>query len=75
MGLDDEEEVFLSQHDQEALILKQFQTQLGESFDFRQGYNLVIFKVHKQYNLRSRKSIDTLKQTKKQLLINPKKEK
>jgi hypothetical protein len=45
----------LTQEDQEAHILKQFQTQSGESFDFREGYDTTIYEVHKQYNLRSRR--------------------
>lgn len=72
MGLDDEGEVFLSKDDQEAHILKQFQTQSGESFDFRQGYDSAIFQVHKQYNLRSRR-IDVPKTNKKTVPNQPKK--
>jgi len=55
MGLNNEGEVFLTQDDQEAHILKQFQTQSGESFDFKEGYDTAIYEVHKQYNLRSRR--------------------
>jgi len=55
MGLNGEGEVFLTQEDQEAHVLKQFQTQSGESFDFTEGYDTTIYKVHKQYNLRSRR--------------------
>lgn len=55
MGLNNEEEYFLTQDDQEAHILKQFQTQSRESFDFREGYDTAIYEVHKQYNLRSRR--------------------
>jgi len=55
MGLSNEGEVFLTQDDQEAHILKQFQTQSGESFEFREGYDIAIYEVHKQYNLRSRR--------------------
>ena len=55
MGLNNEQQVFLTQEDQDANILEQFQTQSGESFDFREGYDTTIFEVHKQYNLRSRR--------------------
>ena len=55
MGLNNEQQVFLTQEDQEAHILKQFQTQSGESFDFREGYDTTIYDVHKQYNLRRRR--------------------
>lgn len=54
MGLNNEREVFLTQDDQEAHILKQFKTQSGELFDFREGYDTTIYEVHKWYNLRSR---------------------
>lgn len=55
MGLNNEHQVFLTQEDQEAHIIKQFQTQSGESFDFREGYDIAIYEVQKQYNLRSRR--------------------
>lgn len=55
MGFNDEQQVFLTQEDQEAHTLKQFHTQPGESFDFREGYDTTIYEVHKQYNLRSRR--------------------
>jgi len=53
MGFSIEGEVFMIQEDQGAHILKQFQTQSGESTDFREGYDTAICEVHKQYNLRS----------------------
>jgi len=55
MGLNNDQQVFLTQEDQEAHTLKQFQTQSGESFDSREGYDTTIYEVHKQYNLRSRR--------------------
>jgi len=55
MGLNNEQQIFLTQEDQEAHTLEKFQTQLGESFDVREGYDTTIFEVHKQYNLRSRR--------------------
>ena len=55
MGLSSEHHIFLTQEDQEAHTLNQFQFQLGESFDFREGYDTTIYEVHKQYNLRSRR--------------------
>ena len=54
MGLDDEQQVFLSQEDHEDDDIKQFQTKSGESFDFKQGYDTGVYEVHKQYKLRSR---------------------
>lgn len=72
MGLDDEGEVFLSQYDQEAHILKQFQIQSGEYFDFGQRYDLAIFQVYKKYNLRSRR-IDVPETNKKMVPNQPKK--
>jgi len=54
MGFDDEQQVFLSQEDQEDDNINQFQTKSGESFDFKQGYDTAVYEVHKQYKLRSR---------------------
>ena len=54
MGLNNEQQVFLSQEDQEEDEVKQFQTKSGESFDFKQGYDTAVFEVRKQYKLRSR---------------------
>jgi hypothetical protein len=73
MGLDDEETVFLTQDDQELHMLQQLQTQTGESFDYKQGYDSAIFEVHKQYNLRSKKNTDTPDQNKKAVPNQPKK--
>ena len=42
MGLNNEQQVFLTQEDQEAHILEKFQTQSSESFDFREGYDTAI---------------------------------
>jgi len=72
MGFDDEGEFFLTQDDQEAHILKKFQTQSGESFDFREGYDTTIFEVHKKYNLKSRR-IEVPKVNKKKVPNQPKK--
>jgi len=46
MGLNNEQQVFLTQEDQEAHIREQFQTQSSESFDFREGYDTTIYEVH-----------------------------
>ena len=54
MGLNSEQQMFLTQYDQEAHNFNQFQTKSGESFDFREGYDTVVYDVHKQYKLRSR---------------------
>lgn len=48
MGFDSEHQVFLTQEDQEAHNINQFQTKSGESFDFREGYDAVVYEVHKQ---------------------------
>lgn len=55
MGLDSEQQIFLTQEDQETQSIKQFQLQSGESFDFKEGYDTIVYEVHKQYNLRSRR--------------------
>jgi len=46
-------------------MLQQLQTQIGESFDYKQGYDSAIFQVHKQCNLRSKKNTDVSDQNKK----------
>ena len=47
MGLKSERQVFLSQDDQEAYNINQFQTKSGEYFDFREGYDARVYEVHK----------------------------
>jgi len=54
MGLNEEQQVFLTQEDQGDNDINQFQTKFGESFDFKEGYDTVVYEVHKQYKLRSR---------------------
>lgn len=54
MGLNDEQQVFLTQEDQEDDNINQFQTKSGESFDFKKGYDTIVYEVHKKYKLRSR---------------------
>lgn len=47
MGLDDEGTNFMTRDDQELYMLQQLQTQTGESFDYKQGYDYAIFEVLK----------------------------
>jgi len=54
MGLNGEQQVFLTQEDIDDHDINQFQTKSGESFDFREGYDAAIYEVHKQYKLRTR---------------------
>ena len=54
MDLKGEHQTVLSQEDQNELDYNQFQTKSGESFDFKQGYDTVVYEVHKQYKLRAR---------------------
>ena len=54
MGLNGEQQVFLTQEYQDDNDINQFQTKSGESFDFREGYDTAVYEVHKQYKLRSR---------------------
>jgi len=54
MGLNSEQQIFLTQDDQETHNFNQFQTKSRESFDCREGYDAAIYEVHKQYKLRSR---------------------
>lgn len=54
MGLNGEQQVFLTQEDQHDDDINQFQTKYGESFDFREGYDTIVYEVHKQYKFRSR---------------------
>ena len=54
MDLRGEHQTVLSQEDQNELDYNQFQTKSGESFDFKQGYDTVVYEVHKKYKLRTR---------------------
>ena len=54
MGLKTEQQVYLTQEDQDNHDFNQFQTKSGESFDFKQGYDLAVYEVHKLYKLRTR---------------------
>ena len=56
MGIDDNNTIFLTQEDQDLFELQQLQLDLGESFDYKLGYDFAINEVHKQYNLRSKKN-------------------
>lgn len=49
MGLNTEQQIYLTQDDQETHNFNQFQTKSGESFDFREGYDVAVYEVHKQY--------------------------
>lgn len=54
MDLKGEQQSFVTQEDQDDHEINQFQTNSGESFDFKQGYDSAIYEVHKQYKLRTR---------------------
>jgi len=54
LDLKDEQQIFLTQEDQDDLEINQFQTKSGEPFDFKQGYDSAVYEVHKQYKLRTR---------------------
>jgi len=54
MGLDGEQQFFLTLEGQDDHDINQFQTKSRESFDFREGYDAAVYEVHKQYKLRSR---------------------
>jgi len=54
MDLKGEHQTFLTQEDQDEHDCSQFHTKTGESFDFKQGYDTVVYEVHKQYKLRTR---------------------
>lgn len=47
MGLNSDQQIFLTQDDQESHNINQFQTKSGESFDFREGYDAAFYEVHK----------------------------
>ena len=47
MGLNSGQQIFLTQEDQEAHTLSQFQMQSGESFDFKEGYDTAVYEFHK----------------------------
>ena len=54
MGSNTEQQIFLTQDDQETHDFNPFQTKSGELFDFREGYDATVYEVHKQYKLRGR---------------------
>jgi len=54
LDLKGEQQIFLTREDQDDHQISQFQTKIGESFDFKQGYDSAIYEVHKQYKLRTR---------------------
>ena len=74
MGLNSEQQIFLTQEDQDDHDINQFQTKSGESFDFREGYDAAVYEVHKQYKLRSR-TIDVPEPIKPKDTKHPKKTK
>ena len=47
VDLKGEQQIFLTQEDQDDHEISQFQTNSGESFDFKQGYDSAIYEVHK----------------------------
>ena len=55
MGIDDNNNIFLTQEDQELFEMQQLQLDSGESFDYKQVYDFSINEVHKQYKLISKK--------------------
>lgn len=54
MDLNGEHQTFLTQEDQEEHDCNQLQTKTGESSDFKQEYDTVVYEVDKQYKLRTR---------------------
>lgn len=54
MDLNGEHQTFLTQEDQEEHDCNQLQTKTGESFDFKQGYDIAVYELQKQYKLRTR---------------------
>jgi len=73
MGVNDEDTIFLTQDEQGLYMLQQLQVEYGESFDYKQGYDSTIFKVHEQYNMRSKRNADFLDRTKKTMQNQPQK--
>ena len=72
VDLKGEQQIFLTQEDQDDHEINQFQTKSGESFDFKQGYDSAIYEMHKQYKLRTR-IIDVTEPTKQKETEQPKK--
>jgi len=72
VDLKGEQQIFLTQQDQDEHDFNQFQTQSGESFDFKQGYDSAVYEVHKQYKLRTR-TIDVTEPIKQKESKQPKK--
>ena len=60
MGINDDESVFLPQEEQEHFLLTQTELDSKESDEYKQGFENSIMEVHWQYNLRSKKTSETL---------------
>jgi hypothetical protein len=58
MGINDNDYVFLTQEEQDLFLLSQTEVDHEESEDYKQGFENAIMEVHRQYNLRSKKSTD-----------------
>lgn len=58
MGVNNVDSIFLTQEEQELYMLQKLQLESGESFDYKQGYESVIYEVHKQYSLRRKKNTE-----------------
>jgi hypothetical protein len=67
MGINDNDSVFLTQEEHDLFLLSQTEIDHEESEDYKQGFENAIMEVHRQYNLRSKKSTDN--PTKKTLII------
>ena len=72
MGLKNEQQVFLTNEDQDDHDINQLQTKSGDSFDFKKGYDSVVYEVHKRYKLRTR-TIDVPEKVKPNDTNQPKK--
>jgi len=58
MGVNNEDSIFLTQEEQELYMLQQLQLESWESSDYKQCYESYIYKVHKQYSLRSKNNTE-----------------
>ena len=55
LGVNEDEIVFLTQEEQELSFISQIEMDSEESEEYKQGFEIAIMKVHREYNLRSKK--------------------
>lgn len=60
MGINNDEIVFLTQEEREIFLLTRTEHDSEESDEYKQGFENSIMEVHRKYNLRIKKTSDSL---------------